>query len=268
MSEQSPFEAHPNTSPEHLRTEAIGARILGEIDPRLLSQEQFEQSPDVLFHGSAQEVKFSPDFDYTSHDYLRDNDGSATLGFGFYAIANRTEAENYSLVRQADKEAQPKVTSILPHEARVLDLRQEGDVTKNAPIPNELALQWKDTYRAYLDTRPPREESSMTGEILNSLEQKYAEYLDQVVELEKVDLRQLLGTAPLRLEKAKSPNHGSPPWATLFSDFMVAEGYDGLIYNEGGEGKDGQGGASYVFYNLEKIGTYESWQEEGMSSIE
>ncbi len=32
--------------------EAVGERMLGERDPRTLSREEFERSPDVLFHGS------------------------------------------------------------------------------------------------------------------------------------------------------------------------------------------------------------------------
>ena len=78
--------------------------------------------------------------------------------------------------------------------------------------------------------------------------------------LDEIDLRVLLGTAPSK--QIKSMNLPSPPWTVLFSDFMLEEGYDGLVYNEGGEGTQGKGGTSYVFYNLKKIGTYESWHEE------
>ncbi len=67
----------------------------------------------------------------------------------------------------------------------------------------------------------------------------------------------MLGTAPSK--QVKSPNLPSPPWTMLFSEFMLAKGFDGLVYNEGGEGKYGKGGTTYVFYNLKKIGTYESW---------
>jgi len=83
-------------------------------------------------------MRFSPEYDYRSQGYLTDNDGSTTLGFGFYAIDNRTEASNYSVVRQARAEAEPIVTSILPHKARILDLRKKNELAKNAPIPLNL----------------------------------------------------------------------------------------------------------------------------------
>jgi len=245
-------------SPEILKVEAVGIRVLGESDPRTMTREQFEQSPDLLFHGTPRAMRFSPKFDYRSQEYLTNNDGSTTLGFGFYAINKKAEASNYSVVRQSRTDSQPIVISILPHDARVLDLRRKDELAKNAPIPRELATKWRDRFLRHLQTRTPREGN--IGAIFDSLEQEYAQYLDKVLALNEIDLRVLLGTAPSK--QVKSINLRSPSWTLLFSDFMLEEGYDGLVFNEGGEGTQGRGGTSYVFYNLKKIGTYESWHEE------
>jgi len=253
MSEQ-PVENLEN----EMKIEAVGVSVLGETDPRNLTREEFDQSPNLLFHGSPRPMRFSPEFDYRSQEYLADNDGSTTLGFGFYAVDNRTEASNYSRIRQGRLDTRPTVVSILPHEARVLDLRRKGDLAKNAPIPQELAEKWRDKFLRHLQTRPPREGN--IGAIFDSLDQEYARYLNQVLELDEIGLRVLLGTGPSK--QVKGMNLPSPPWTILFSDFMLEEGYDGLVYNEGGEGAAGEGGASFVFYNLKKVGTYESWHEE------
>ncbi|MFH1142280.1 MAG: hypothetical protein V1695_01045 [Candidatus Uhrbacteria bacterium] len=258
MPEKPPYEEQPIVPPEIPKVEAVGIRVLGESDPRTMTREQFEQSPNLLFHGTPRPMHFSPEFDYHSQEYLTDNDGSTTLGFGFYAIDNQAEASNYSVVRQSRADGQPIVVSILPHEARVLDLRRKDELVKNAPIPRELALKWKDRFLRHLQTRTPREGN--IGTIFDSLEQEYAQYLDRVLTLDEIDLRVLLGTAPSK--QIKSLNLPSPPWTVLFSDFMLKEDFDGLVYNEGGEGIQGGGGTSYVFYNLKKIGTYESWHED------
>lgn len=257
MSEQPSYEEQLIVPPEVPKVEAIGVRVLGESNPRTMTREQFEQSPDLLFHGTPREMRFSPKFNYRSQGYLANNDGSTTLGFGFYAIDNRAEASNYSVVRQSRADAHPIVASILPYKARVLDLRQKNELAKNAPIPRELATKWRDRFLRHLQTRPPRKGN--IGAIFDSLEQQYASYLNQVLALDEIDLRVLLETAPSK--QVKSFNLPSPPWTMLFSDFMLEEGFDGLVYNEGGEGTQGKGGTSYVFYNLKKIGTYESWHE-------
>ena len=245
-------------SPEMPKGEAVGIRVLGESDPRTMTREQFEQSPDLLFHGTRRPMRFSSKFDYRSKEYLADTDGSTTLGFGFYTSDSQTEASNYSVVRQNRADAPLIVISVLPHEARVLDLRRKNALAENASISRELALKWKERFLRYLQTRPPREGN--IGAIHDSHEHEYAQYLEKVLALEEIDLRLLLGTRGSK--EIKSIGAQSPMWLMVFSDFMLEEGYDGLVYNEGSEVKQGKGGASYVFYNLKKIGTYESWHEE------
>lgn len=245
---------------EQPKNEAIGIRILGESDPKLLTREEFETSSDLLFHGTACPVSFSPEYNYRSQEYITNNDGSTTLGFGFYSTDDKQEASAYSIARQNVSDVEPIVISILPYQANVLDLRQKNDPRKNASIPKELAQKWKVSFLNHLKIRPLRKGN--IGAILDSVEYKYVEYLNSVLKLDEIDLRVLLGTAPSGTKQIETLNYPSPPWTILFSDFMITQGYDGLVYNEGGEGLKFNGGASYVFYNLKKIGTYESWNKE------
>lgn len=257
MPEVPSHEKQSVVLPEKSKPEAVGVRILGRSDPRTMTREQFNLSPDLLFHGTPRSMRFSPKYDCRSSEHITDNDGSTTLGFGFYTTDDPGEARSYSLIRQAHAKEGPMIVSILPYEARVLDLRQKNELTKNAPVSREFAQKWKDRFLHYLQTRSPREGN--VGIMIDDLEQRYETYLNSVLELDEIDLRVLLGTAPSR--QVQRMNYPSPPWTTLFSDFMIEEGYDGLVYNEGGEGQQFRGGPSYVFYNLEKIGTYESWHE-------
>ena len=42
----------------------VGFIILGKNDPKQMTPEEFDHSPDLLYHGSAKEINFSPDYDY------------------------------------------------------------------------------------------------------------------------------------------------------------------------------------------------------------
>lgn len=240
--------------------EPIGVRIIGGVDPKTLSEEAFNNSLEILFHGAARDFEFSQTFDYHSEEYLNENEGSATIGFGLY-LTNKDEARNYSHVRGGDTEVQV-IKKFLPYQAKVLDLRDKIDPLVNAAVPKELAEKWRTRFLEYQQSKMPREDN--IGKIFDLSESEYAEYLKRVINLPSIDLRVLLETAPA--PAIKSRNLPSPLWSELFSEFMLSEGYDGLVYNEGGEGKGGKGGASFVFYNLEKIGTYESWQKKAKQS--
>ncbi len=50
-----------------------------------------------------------------------------------------------------------------------------------------------------------------------------------------------------------------------FQKFMVSKGYDGMIYREGGEGKDKEPLTSYVFYNPRVVDTWEGWNKRKTS---
>lgn len=49
----------PPETPTLREIEPIGDVILGEIDPRNLTREEFEKSPDLLFHGAKEYFNFS-----------------------------------------------------------------------------------------------------------------------------------------------------------------------------------------------------------------
>ena len=243
------------------KAEAVGVRILGEIDSRTLSREVFEQSPELLFHGSRVALNFSQELDYRSEEYLTGTDGSATLGFGFYTTDDKNAALNYSTVRQGNTTygslPHPVVTPVLPYQARILDLRNKNDLKRNAPIAKELVAKWREKFWKYLEEKAHREQNGTM--VLSAVEADYTECLQELSALDSVDMRVLLGTASSGNIK-HSLNLIAPQWAHLFSDFMKEQGYDGLIYNEGGEGMERKDSATYVFYNPQKVGTYESWQ--------
>ncbi|MDO8740817.1 MAG: hypothetical protein Q7J54_04585 [Candidatus Woesearchaeota archaeon] len=235
----------------------VGVHVLGKSDPRLLTKEEFENSPELLFHGTPRHSEFLPNFDYRSKEYLTENDGSATLGFGLYTIEDKAKAEHYSLVRQSGGNKMPFVWAVLPYQARVLDLRRRDNLSKNAPVAMDFAGKWKERFLQYYRIKKPREGN--IGMIIDSLEVKYAAYLEHVMVLDEIDLRVLLGTAPCPKIEI-SMNLPAPPWTMFFSEFMLEQGFDGIVYNEGGE-RGGGTGATFIFYNLKKIGTYDSWHK-------
>ncbi len=94
------------------------------------------------------------------------------------------------------------------------------------------------------------------------MEVEYWEFLNEakqdVDSGERIDLRVMLCTA--LCPKLQAHNWPHPCYMKLFSNFMVSEGYDGLVYIEGGEGAKAQNHPSSISYNLEKFGTYDNWQ--------
>jgi hypothetical protein len=234
--------------------EIIGLITLGKKDPRQMTKPEFDSSPELLYHGSAKNVEFLQDYDYgDSEMYNRDalGDGSTTLGIGFYTVRVRETAENYSRIRQntiSKGETQPFVVNILPHQAKILDLRTKDDLHENGSFPRDLAVAWQQRFQRYLDQRQPPTDN--LAQILYEWESDYAGYIEKIIGNEEIDLRHFLQT----------DRFPSPPWSYVFSRFMVEQGIDGIVYNEGGEGKEAKSHASFVFYNLEKIGTWESWQ--------
>lgn len=251
-----PLKESPNAPPE-----PIGVRIIGNVNPREITKEQFKNSPNLLFHGAFNDFEFSNDFDYRSQDYYAKSDGSQTLGEGFYTAEDRSVAENYSITRQGGQEANPVVTEVLPHQARVLDLRSKSNNSINALVPKELFNKWVEHFSEYYK-KDSAERNNKPWRV-NLSETQYFDYLVLLKQkLPDVDLSIMLGTAGTRTREVPSLNYPSPPWMKLFSNFMVDEGYDGLVYNEGGEGMNRKKHSSYVFYNLEKVGTFESWHKK------
>lgn len=248
--------------------------IIGKVDPRTLSREKFDKSPELLFHGTGERnFIFRRDLDYGSFD----RPVSATIGEGFYCTDNRRDAEIFSQVRQVSDEAEPFVINLLPHQARMLDLRSTVDPKRNAPVPIELFNAWRAYYKGYVDSLyPPSYNPQEDIDLINSTNatsggeerikrvnrfwfyntnQNYLRILEDLSSKnEPIELRQMLSVL--------GQSSASEFAATKFRDFMLAQGYDGLIYIEGGDRSDQRNPTSYVFYNLEKIGAFETWHSE------
>jgi hypothetical protein len=231
-----------------------GKRIIGIEDPQKLTREEFNKSKELLFHGSIEPFAYSPRFAY-DENFCSTYDGSMTLGSGIYTTPDRNQAENYSLVRQQTEGSLPYIAVFLPNKAVMLDLREKNSLAKNAPIPKELFEKWRERYvRFYKD-----QDRSKLPWYENRFETEYLAHLDKLAQFPNIDLRVMLWTGSD--SRIKDGFYPGPPWVDLFSQFMKDEGYDGVIYREGGEGEKGKDSPTFCFFNLEKINTFEGWQK-------
>ena len=233
----------------------FGERIIGLRDPRLMTKEEFDQSPEILYHGTSdRNFQYTPLFDYNSKEYIESSDGSQTLGVGLYTTDDLHAAEQYSLVRKGLK-GPPIIQRFLPYKARMYDFRT-ADGKTNAFVPREFFDKWFKYYKEYYQNL---DRSKLPWYIETMLVEYYL-YLNTLAKTnEQFDLRVMLGTAPHPV--LKSPNWPSPAYMRTFTNFMKSLGFDGLIYIEGGEGPNRRDHNSFVFYNLKKVGTYEYWQK-------
>ena len=238
------------------RTAVNKVRILGKVNPRTLTREEFENSPDLLYHGSSKPFEFSRGYDYKANV---DNDGSFTLGNGFYTTNSKSAAKNYSSVRQHGKVAETYVAEILPNQAKMLDFRSPGNLLNNDPVPQDLKEAWIKYFQEH-----KQEIKDRLADYHRLSIDEHEEFLLKIKDVSDIDLRVMLETGDpkkiLELGGTRNFPQGGP-WMDDFSDFMKKQGYDGVIYVEGGEGVNSVAHASYVFYDFEKIGTYDSWQK-------
>jgi len=261
-----------------------GTVILGNIDPRTMTEEEFNSSPDALFHGfNSNYFKYTPVYDYDSEEYFENTDGSATLGQGLYVTDSRAEAEKYSKMRKSRKigeqgsKIEASVEVFVPYKAKMLDLRMDLDPSENGHFPKQLAEVWKKYYESYyahilkiIESSNKKDGKEIIPDSIFStyvfyykagIFEKYKNLIDEVIESDRLDLRYLLGTAGNDSFKNNigSAFH-SPPWITLFSSFIKKAGFDGLIYIESGDDDHFERTPSFVFYNLDRVGNYQSWK--------
>lgn len=242
--------SQPQPEKKNLSPEAIGPRTIGNQNPNKITPKQFRKSPDLLFHGSPSPFKFSPDFNYSSSEYLDNNDGSQTLGEGFYLTPSKETAIDYSLVRQIKPQSKTFVTEILPFQTKMLDLRNKHHPTENAPVSADFFTQWYEKIKQDHQTKS----SENTPWYIHEMEKDYLSYLEKLNSLPSLpNLRVMLGTTISPHPEIPTLNFPSPPWMKLFSNFMVEKGYDGIIYNEGSEKRGQPQNPSYIFYNLKKL---------------
>lgn len=229
--------------------ELIGDVVIGKVDPRTLSREEFEESPDLLFHGAASDFEFERQ--------LVSGSNSATIGLGFYTTDDLVNAEEYSRIRLNYK-GNPTIIKILPYQARMLDQRSSNNHRINTPVSIDFARDYRDFVVArikslYPDGRPSLE-SDQQGALFYQDLSNYRNVLNRLIfSGEPIQLRQLLSIF--------GTERDSEFGAEYFTDFMLEKGYDGLIYNEGGDSPSQKHTTSFVFYNPDKIGTFEAWHQ-------
>ncbi len=239
---------------EELRRRPRGEVILGQTDPRKLSAQDFYQSPDRLYHGTSDpNFKLDRLYDYTSPDAM---DHSQTVGEGFYTTDSEQDAQLFAQAFSANGSVN-KVVEILPYQARMFDFRSQ-DKRVNAAVPEWFKQKYLDWYRNwhqvehgydYKDYQSPGSDGKFNRFQYSCY--KYGLVLERLLNQDKVDLRALLSVT------GKS---GASQFASrIFREFMLSQGYDGLIYIEGGDHRDHKNPVSYVFFNLDKIGDYSAW---------
>ncbi len=243
--------------------EPLGEVVLGKIDPRFLTEEEFNQSPELLYHGSKKaDVDFDDSVDYTSI-FLESQLGSNTVGNGFYTTPEVRNAEIYSEARQQSG-SEANLQRLLPFQAKMLDMRASTSPRINAPVTAEFAQEWLSFYQDYfksefptgvpdLEGKPISEQSRLA--IKHSTTSNYLTLLkERVASGNSLNLRSLLDRS--EYGRGNDTDHA----ATLFTRFMLHKGYDGLIYNEGGDKHDQKHTTSVVFFNPKKLGAYQTWQ--------
>lgn len=239
----------------------VGEVILGDTDPRGLTEEEFRQSPNLLYHGSGQDIfEFDETFDYRT-TFLNEMEGH-TVGSGLYTTPEKANAQVYSEIRGTKESG--KIYEFMPFEAKILDLRAEENPRLNAPVPQGLAEAWRDYFETYFRNKYPTGQPDLTNktpgqQVLESgIFMVAKEYLNllkgRVNQGEPMHLRMLLDRSEGGM--GRDTEHASSP----FTDFMLQKGYDGVIYNEGGDRADQKHVTSVVFYNPKRVGTYENWQ--------
>ena len=248
---------------EFSEREPFGDVVLGTIDPRTLSEEDFRSSPELLHHGAKQDqLEFDDSVDYTGKS-LETQTRSLTIGNGFYTTPEKRNAEIYSeLSRGTDSEA--RTQELLPFQAKMLDLRARINPRKNAPVTTDFAQEWLSFYQDYFKSQFPTGEPDIEGKPISeqarlaswySITSSYLRILkSRLASGTALELRQLLDREEIGM--GRQTDHAS----NIFTDFMLRKGYDGLIYNEGGDRIDQKHLTSVVFYNPKKLGTYDTWQ--------
>lgn len=262
------------TVPRETHLEPIGDIVIGNVDPKTLTKEQFEQSSGLLFHGAGKDFSFSQEFRY--EDFL--NPGSHTIGSGFYATDRKEEAEKYSQARRGERIV---VVSILPYQARMLDLRARDNPGINAPVPQDFFESYlefiKEDFQSRWGGYNSREDSDFINLHKPDDEVFADERMKRVNRFWQYHFAQTYLGVLRRLKQSQKPvelrsmlsifgEAGISEYASLlFPKFMIQRGYDGVIYIEGGDISGQSKPTSYAFFNLKKIGTYETWHHQETS---
>lgn len=232
----------------------IGEVILGSVDPRTLTKEQFLSSPDLLTHIASGEVKFDPNFDYETT--RRPYDSSA--GAGFYTTNKREQSDRYAIDRARDDDNN-KFTRIdvLPYKARMFDFRSSENINRNSGVPFEIFKRYLEIVKEDFANTP--EHVKRWGTYIKK--ENHVNSLTRYLEKSEkegyipLDLREMMGRG------FSDPAYNSSANGHLMRRCMLSLVYDGLIYGEGGDNIDMGNAPSYLFFKLDNIGDYDTWQE-------
>lgn len=247
--------ALPNQEKELIQKARV--EVMGSVDPRRLSREEFE-SQATLFHGARnQSFRVRSDYGYEGEDFAND----ATLGTGLYTTADQELAENYARTR-------PNGTlwKLMPYQARMLNLTSTENPV-NLSFPPELFDEWVEFSRPKILQAVKSPEPGSVGSLRQELLLRMLDSMNGVLTNQNperfIDLRNdVLGTG----KPVFSPVDG------LWKQFCFQKGWDGLIFVEGGDHElTRKNDRSHVFYSTQVIGTYEDWQnrkEDGVGRQE
>lgn len=235
-----------------------GEVIIGLNDPRTISEEEFNSSPELLYHGIAKEFTYSH-----LGKFNIDSDGSEDYGSGLYTTDNQAQAENYSIERSGGILEKPIVYSFLPHQARMLDVRDIHNMNINGVLPNEFVLDWLDCLKGYITGKNKfvdLQGKSPEGYLQDILKRDYEKYIEKITEAMRNGC-----LVRVRTEIVDEPGifdlNGNGYLAIPFRKFMLDKGYDGMIYREGGEGSKREALTGYIFYNYQVVDTLKGWQQ-------
>jgi len=243
----------------------IGDRILGSIDPRTLSEEQFAQAPALVYHVSTGPLHFDKKINYATFQGRY----SETVGSGLYCTDDPVAIARY--VQSRSMENLPaEVTALLPYNAKMYDFRSADDPNKNGNIPKELFTEYRTYVIEQIKQKFPNGcPTGKTGERERAAYtdlSKYRSYLNGLLfrntseEFQPVGLRMMLGEGQVVVNETIldgiSPEQGS----VFFRSFMLEKGYNGIICQEGGDGWSEES-SSFVFYTTSKVGTFQSWRD-------
>ena len=244
------IEDIPQLTPHHNTVEnepgeVARVEILGDVDPRTLTPEEFETQA-TLFHGSRNpEFRVKVGYGLHNDDIIDD----ATLGTGLYTTSDKQLAQDYAELRENGV-----MVKLMPYQARMLNLTSEQELI-NLPFPRELFEEWVHFSHPRIDAM--LEDPTvihLVKERLYAIYQKMHEIRTDPNQNRSIDLRgDILDTsrAPFTMVDA------------IWRDFCASKGWDGIIYVEGGSsGATRKHDRTHIFYNTNTIGTYDDWQEQ------
>jgi hypothetical protein len=246
----------PPTPTQPPLDEPSGIHLIGKNDPRVMTASDFINSGEILYHPCQQAFTFTQQHDGSLPEYYLEGNTTQTLGQGFYTTPDRQESEMRSQAK-IGLGAAPIIMPLLPYQARVFDFRSRNNPQSNGAVPLSMAQRWLLYFTDYY--RAPEHDNLPW--IATEPEDRYFAYLKNILTSTSLDLRTMLGTA----SPSGAPQFTLPSWSKVFSNFIMREGMDGIIYNEESLAHPGQTSTIVVFYALSKIGTFESWHAGGVS---